>query len=50
VALGLGKRLIVVGQIENLFQRLSEVQVVSTWDDAIALLRETRTRQSSFKR
>ena len=38
LALGLGKRIIVVGEVENLFQRLPEVILAPTWDDALALL------------
>ena len=38
VALALRKRLIVVGAVENLFQRLSEVEVVETWNDALRLI------------
>lgn len=34
VALGLGKRLVVVGGFENLFHRLPQVDVVATWEDA----------------
>ena len=34
VALGLGKRVIVVGERENLFHRLEAVEVVPSWDDA----------------
>jgi len=38
IALALGKRVIVVGEIENLFQCLAEVEVVTSWDEALALL------------
>ena len=34
VALGLDKRVIVVGEPENLFHRLDAVEVVPTWEDA----------------
>jgi nucleoside 2-deoxyribosyltransferase len=37
MALALEKRLIVVGEIENLFQRLTEVEVVNSWEEAVAL-------------
>lgn len=36
VALGLGKRLLVVGGVENLFHRLENVQVVPDWQEALA--------------
>ena len=38
MALALGKPTIVVGRIENLFQRLPEVRVVEDWPSALALL------------
>lgn len=38
VALGLGKRLIVIGEPENLFHRLAEVEVVPTWDAAVTAI------------
>lgn len=38
IALSLGKRVIVVGQVENLFQRLPEVELVSTWKDVLKLI------------
>ena len=38
MALALGKRVIVVGRHENLFQRLPEVTVVPDWPSALALL------------
>ncbi len=38
VALGLQKRLIIVGEPENLFHRLGLVEVVPTWDRARELL------------
>ncbi|MEM9565524.1 MAG: hypothetical protein AAGA93_23075 [Actinomycetota bacterium] len=38
VALGFGKRLIVVGEPENLFHRLAEVEVVPTWDAAVTAI------------
>ena len=38
VALGLGKRLIVVGGVENLFQMMGQVEVVPTWRDACVVL------------
>lgn len=34
IALGLGKRLLVVGAVENLFHRLQSVDVVGTWEEA----------------
>ena len=37
-ALALRERLIVVGTAENLFQRLPEVEVVETWNDALRLI------------
>lgn len=38
MALALGKPIIVVGRVENLFQRLPEVRVVEDWPAALALL------------
>jgi nucleoside 2-deoxyribosyltransferase len=38
MALALGKPTIVVGRVENLFQRLPEVRVVEDWPAAFALL------------
>jgi len=38
MALALGKPTIVVGRVENLFQRLPEVRVVEDWPAALALL------------
>jgi len=38
MALALDKLVIVVGEIENLFQRLPEVRVVGDWPSALALL------------
>ena len=38
IALTLGKRMIVVGTAENLFQRLPEVDVVEAWNDALRLI------------
>ncbi|HEX5141417.1 MAG TPA: nucleoside 2-deoxyribosyltransferase [Dehalococcoidia bacterium] len=38
MALALGKPIIVVGRIENLFQRLAEIRVVPDWPSALALL------------
>ena len=38
MALAHGKPTIVVGRIENLFQRLPEVRVVEDWPSALALL------------
>ncbi len=38
MALALGKPTIVVGRVENLFQRLPEVCVVEDWPAALALL------------
>jgi nucleoside 2-deoxyribosyltransferase len=38
MALALGKRVIVLGAVENLFQRLREVAVVANWPDARELL------------
>ena len=35
MALVLGKKIIVIGQVENLFQRAPEVKVVSSWDEAV---------------
>ena len=40
MALALGKRVVVVGEIENLFQRLPEVTVVPDWEAALALMTE----------
>jgi hypothetical protein len=40
MALALKKRVIVVGAIENLFQRLPDVSVVQTWDEAVQRLME----------
>lgn len=34
VALGLQKRMVVVGQPENLFHSLDAVEIVATWEDA----------------
>ena len=48
MALALGKRVIVVGEIENLFQRLPEVAVVSNWHDALELLTAGK-RESGWK-
>jgi hypothetical protein len=38
MALALGKPIIVVGRVENLFQRLPEVRVVEDWPAALTLL------------
>ncbi len=38
MALGLRKGLIVVGTVENLLQRLPDVHVVDTWEDALQIL------------
>lgn len=38
MALALEKRLIIVGEIENLFRRLAEVEVVNSWEEAVTLL------------
>ncbi|MCA1845765.1 MAG: hypothetical protein LC792_21740, partial [Actinobacteria bacterium] len=38
IALGLGKRLVVVGGIENLFQRLPRVDLAETWAEAFKLI------------
>jgi nucleoside 2-deoxyribosyltransferase len=38
MALALGKPTIVVGRVENLFQRLPDVRVVDDWSAALALL------------
>src|SRR5262249_36725426 len=39
MALAWGKQLFIVGEVENLFQRLPEVVVCPTWDDALHALR-----------
>lgn len=38
MALAWGKRIIVVGEVENLFQRLPEVTVCACWEAALCLL------------
>ena len=47
MALALEKRLIVVGEIENLFQCLTEVEVVNSWAGAVALLTHTPEQVAS---
>ena len=38
IALGLGKRVIVVGHRENIFHWLPQVEFCKTWEDALAIL------------
>jgi hypothetical protein len=38
VALGMGKRLIIVGEPENIFHRLDGVEVVPAWEDAFKIV------------
>lgn len=47
MALALGKRLIVVGEVENLFQRLEGVEVVSSWRHAMPLLTQPNSHPQS---
>jgi nucleoside 2-deoxyribosyltransferase len=44
IALALGKQVIVVGAVENLFQRLPEITVVEDWPDARQLLASSPVR------
>ena len=47
MALALEKRLIVIGLVENLFQRLPEVEIVHSWEEAVALLTRTSEQLAS---